>query len=163
MMHTRYCFISAILLLTHIVTSCAHADGNPPASGSAAPPIDILYGAYEILGKKPGAAGENYRAWVRIAVEGDILILDRCFNGERLEGSGRLITVGADQMPAVRFEFPLHAQAFEATCLYHNDFDNLPRFSCYTYPQSQADIEVPGLEAYFPIIWPVPMNYFDCQ
>ena len=126
-------------------------------------PIEALYGAYEILGKTPGENGGNYRAWVRIAVEERTLVLDRCFEGERTEGSGRLITVGADHMPAVRFEFFHGKEMLEATCHYHSDFDNLPRFTCYTYPHGNARIETPGLEAYFPIIWPVPIDYFDCR
>ena len=158
---------NAIMLLTVMLIGVAtfqvRADDIAVNPALAAPPIEILYGAYEIVGKSPGAAGDNYRAWVRIAVEGQTLVLDRCFDGKRSEGRGELVTVGADQMPAVRFEFSHHEQAFEATCIYHSDFDNLPRFSCYTYPLSQRDIKVPGLEAYFPIVWPVALDYFDCQ
>ena len=115
------------------------------------------------LGKEPGPQGDSYHAWVRIAVEGDKLLLDRCFNGERSEGSGHLTTVTADKLPAVRFKFRHGDKAREATCAYQNDFDNLPRFNCYTYPEGESAIATPGLEAFFPIIWPVSMEFFDCS
>jgi hypothetical protein len=79
--------------------------------------------------------------------------------------------------------------------MYLNDFDNLPRFTCYTYPtknpdpkpghqldagpnpnvsvgistdmsidlDSNSEVEVPGLESAFPIVWRVPINYFNCE
>ena len=155
--------ILTVLYALYTQATYAQTNQDQRPLRQAAPPIDILYGAYEIIGRSPGPGGEHYRAWTRIAVEGERLVLDRCLNGEHSEGDGKLVSVGPDQLPAVRFEFAHHAEPFEATCLYHNDFDNLPRFSCYTYPQSDRNITVPGLEAYFPIIWPVPLNYFDCK
>ena len=154
-----------ICFLCSLLTSASEtfADSLDVAANALAPPIEILYGAYEVIGKAPGAKGDNYRAWVRIAVEEQHLVLDRCFDGKRSEGSGRLINVGADHMHAVQFEFSHQTKDFQATCLYQSDFDNLPRFSCYTYPLSEPNIEVPGLEAYFPIVWPVALDYFDCQ
>ena len=137
------------------------------AGATFEPPINILYGAYQIIGRQPGPDGESYQAWVRIAVEGDELLLDRCFQGEHSEGRGEITRVTADQLPAVRLNFVHNHRPFEATCTYHSDFDNLPRFSCYTYPDSDENQtpapKVPGLEAYFPIIWPVDLAFFDCQ
>ena len=144
------------------------AEGLPtPAAAKFAPPIDILYGAYQIIGRQPEPDGESYQAWVRIAVEGNELTLDRCFKGEHSEGRGEITQVTADQLPAVRLHFIHNRTPFEATCTYHGDFDNLPRFSCYTYPKDDENQtippKVPGLEAYFPIIWPVDLAFFDCQ
>jgi hypothetical protein len=153
------------------------------AGVSNTPPIDILYGAYEIVGRESTALGPTYRGWMRIAVEGERLMIDRCINGSHTEGTGFLTTVTADNLSALRFNYFYGEKEQEATCVYINDYDNLPRFSCYTYPPEtvnphsgrrpmpdpslnitdNANREVPGLESAFPIIWPVPVDYFSCE
>lgn len=146
------CPLTALLAMFPLVV-CAV---NPPQL-----PVEALYGAYEIIGRKSGDAnGESYRGWVRIAVDGNEINIDRCVAGVHSEGLGHVISVTADEIPALRFHFG--EQDSEATCLYQSDFDNLPRFSCHTYPADNARIAVPGLEAYFPIIWPVPLDFFNC-
>lgn len=132
------------------------------ASTKAAPPIDILYGAYEIIGRTPGPSGSTYRGWIRIAVDGDSLSVDRCVAGNHSEAEGYLTEVTEDKIPAVGFRFSVNQQPLKAVCAYLNDFDNLPRFSCFTYPRGNVASRVPGLESAFPITWPVPMSYFEC-
>ncbi len=158
---------SAVLLLAACgARATEQAQPSTPAQ-NIAPPIDILYGAYQIVGKEPGTNGKSYQAWVRIAVEGEALIVDRCYQGEHTQGRGEIVSITADQLPAVRFNFVHKQMPIEATCTYHSDFDNLPRFSCYTYPDDESSDaksqKVPGLEAYFPIIWPVELAFFNCQ
>ena len=114
-------FLAAALMLPVI----AFSDGT-----NDAPPISILYGAYEIIGREAGALAPVYQGWMRIAVEKDRLILDRCIDGTHTQGSGYLTTVTADELPAVRFNYPRGDSQQEATCMYLNDFDNLPRFTC---------------------------------
>ena len=163
--------ITVLFLAVLLLAACgARASEETQASATAQnthPPIDILYGAYQIVGKESGTNGKSYQAWVRIAVEGEALIMDRCYQGKHTQGRGEIVSITADQLPAVRFNF-IHKQIpIEATCTYHSDFDNLPRFSCYTYPDDGSSgaksPQVPGLEAYFPIIWPVELDFFDCQ
>ena len=130
---------------------------------SATPPIESLYGAYEIIGRSPGKAGSTYRGWARLAVEGDAIEIDRCVGGVHTTGSGGLVTSGADNMSAVELTFTHEREPYQATCIHTSDFDNLPRFTCYTYPTRRPNVEVPGLEAYYPIVWPVALDYYDCR
>lgn len=144
----------------------------------AAPSIEVLYGAYEILGRMPGPNGLTYDGWIRIAFEGDTLSVDRCVAGNHSEAQGHLVSVTKDNIPAVEFRFSVNDQPLQATCAYLNDFNNLPRFSCITYPSDSLSSEslsngnltnenltreVPGLESAFPIIWPVALDYFQCS
>ncbi len=135
-----------------------------PAAGSAqSPSIDVLYGAYEIVGRLPGVSSTPYRGWIRLAVEGDRLSVDRCVAGQHTEGEGVLSrTSQGGDLPVIRIRYVQNNGTLEATCAYQNDFENLPRFSCHTYQTDNPDIEVPGLESAYPIVWPVPVDYFNC-
>lgn len=125
------------------------------------PPLESLYGAYEVIGR--GAGGETYRGWVRLAIEAGEIEVDRCIDGRHTSGSGREVWRGPDRMRAIEFRYEQHLTAIVATCTVSGDFDNLPRFSCYTTPQASPAIAVPGIEAAFPIVWPVPRDFFDCR
>lgn len=127
------------------------------------PPLDSLYGAYEVLGRAAGDNGEPYRGWVRLAIDGREIEVDRCIEGVHTSGRGREVLIGADQLRAIEFRYEQPPTAGVATCIVTGDFDNLPRFSCYVTPAEQLAITVPGIESYFPIVWPVPLDYFDCR
>jgi hypothetical protein len=148
----RWVLLFVVLLPPSLL---AEPDENTPS-------ISILYGAYEIIGRAPGAVGPPYRGWIRIAIEQDRLSVDRCIAGTHSEGSGYLTTVPSGNT-AVKFRYNQGQQVLEATCAYLNDFDNLPRFSCHTYPGGELAAGVPGLESAFPIVWQVPIDYFDCR
>jgi hypothetical protein len=128
------------------------------------PLIDILYGAYEIVGRLPGDTSPPYRGWIRLAVEGDKLSVDRCIAGRHSEGEGMLTTrsPGIEGLPVIKISYAQNGAPLVATCAYQNDFDNLPRLSCHTYLKGDPEIAVPGLESAYPIIWPVPIDYFNC-
>lgn len=129
-----------------------------------APSIDILYGAYEVVGRLPGDASQPYRGWIRLAVEEKKLSIDRCIGGQHSEGEGVLSSAspGSKDLPAIKMNYTHNGHSLDATCAYQNDFDNLPRFSCHTSFRDNADNDVPGLESAYPIVWPVPLDYFNC-
>jgi hypothetical protein len=127
------------------------------------PPLDSLYGAYEVIGRTAGDSGDTYRGWVRLAIEGRGIEVDRCIDGYHTGGSGREVRIGADQLRAIEFRYEQRGAAFVATCTVSGDFDNLPRFSCYVTPADAPAIGVPGIESYFAIVWPVPLDYFACR
>lgn len=127
------------------------------------PPLDSLYGAYEVIGRSAADGGDTYRGWVRLAIEGHKIEVDRCIDGQHTAGGGREVLLGADQLRAIEFRYDQRGTAFVATCTVAGDFDNLPRFSCYVTPADTPALEVPGIESYFAIVWPVPLDYFTCR
>jgi hypothetical protein len=133
-----------------------------PGQGIADPPIDHFYGAYEIVGRAPGATAETYRGWARLAIEGEVIEVDRCVDGVHTTGLGHQVIVEADEMTAIEFEYLHDKDPYRARCRHSSDFDDLPRFTCYTYPRRRPDLAVPGLETYFAIVWPVPLDFFNC-
>ena len=148
-------------LLSHMLVSIQALAEGPPTS----PSINILYGAYEIVGRLPGNSSEAYRGWMRLAVEGDKLSLDRCIRGQHNEGIGELAPAPPNNengLFAIKMHYMQSGKTLEATCGYLNDFQNLPRFSCHTRFQHETTAEAPGLEAAYPIVWKVPIDYFDC-
>lgn len=153
---TRRGKIPAVALATLLESCgvCAAADG---------PPLDSLYGAYEVLGRGAGENGATYRGWVRLAIEGHEIEIDRCVAGHPSSGRGREVRLGADQLRAIEFRYEQRGVSFVATCTVTGDFDNLPRFSCYVTPADAPAIAVPGIETYFAIVWPVPLDYFACH
>ena len=144
----------AIALILSPGTSVAVASG---------PPLESLYGAYEVIGRYAGENGETYHGWVRLAVEGEEIEIDRCIDGHPASGIGREVLLGADQLRAIEFRYAQRDVPFVATCTVAGDFDNLPRFSCYVSPADTPAINVPGIETYFPIVWPVATDYFVCH
>ena len=127
------------------------------------PPFNSLYGAYAVVGKSPGADGHVYGGWVRLAVEDDFLSVDRCENGVHTTGTGHQKFMPGGERLSIEFAYTRNGADLSATCLAMADADNLPRFSCYTYPTEAANITVPGVESLYPIVWPVPLDFFDCR
>ena len=84
------------------------------------------------------------------------LVLERCVKGEYSKGKMLRKIVTGDHIPALEIKFTLSGEKFEATCMDKINLNNYPRLTCYTYPALNPTIDVPGLEAYFPIDWPVP-------
>lgn len=126
-------------------------------------PLASLYGAYEVIGRGAGEHGELYRGWVRLAIEGGQIEMDRCIDGRHTTGLGREVLRGADELRAIEFRYDERDVATVASCIVTSDFGNLPRFSCYVTPENAPAIAVPGIETYFPIVWPVALDYFDCR
>lgn len=153
-----------IFMLAWVVCCFLNPSQVLAESSMQVPSIDILYGAYEIVGRLPGDASAPYRGWMRLAVEEDKLSVDRCIAGRHSEGEGALTTSspGLEGLPVIKISYAQNDAQLLATCAYQNDFQNLPRFSCHTLSKDNPEIEVPGLESAYPIIWPVPVNYFDC-
>lgn len=135
------------------------------AAGSAGggPPLDSLYGAYEVIGRGVGDNDGLYRGWVRLAIESGQIEMDRCIDGRHTSGLGREVRRGADEMRAIEFRYDQGDVATVANCIVTSDFDNLPRFSCYVTPENTPAIAVPGIETYFPVVWPVARDYFACR
>lgn len=167
MLVTQYAKLrSAITALRNTVSLLALA-ALPAASALGATsdglPLESLYGAYEVIGRSAGEHGELYRGWVRLAIESGQIEMDRCIDGRHTTGQGREVLRGADKLRAIEFRYDQRDAAIVASCIVTSDFDNLPRFSCYATPVDASAIAVPGIEVYFPVVWPVPLDYFDCR
>lgn len=132
-------------------------------AASGGPPLESLYGAYEVIGRGVGDDDGLYRGWVRLAIESGQIEMDRCIDGRHTSGLGREVRRGADALRAIEFRYDQREVASVASCIVTSDFDNLPRFSCYVTAGNAPAIAVPGIETYFPIVWPVALDYFDCR
>ena len=150
-------------LLALALTALAASSAADAVTGGPGPPLESLYGAYEVIGRGAGDSSELYRGWVRLAIEAQAIEIDRCIDGHHTTGLGREVLVGADELRAIEFRYDQRDVATVASCIVTSDFDNLPRFSCYVTPGNAPAIAVPGIETYFPIVWPVALDYFDCR
>ena len=134
-----------------------------PSTAAVNLPTGFIVGAYEIMGRLPTASGRSYSGWVRVIEENDSLQVVRCVDGQYSESEARLSTKTPDKIPALEMNFRMAGALFASTCAIYGDFDNLPRLMCMTTPTNEPNVSVPGIESLFPIVWPVAMNYFDCE
>ena len=148
-------------LFAALVACAAHADSGSATATTL--PLENLYGAYELIGRGPGPSQAIYHGWVRLAVEGETIEVDRCVEGIHTTGKGRVITLPPNQQAAIEFHFAQRDTPLKAACAVTSDFDNLPRFTCHTTPPGKDNITTPGLETYFAIVWPVALDYFACR
>jgi len=167
MLVIRYADVhSAMTSLRHtlpVLVLAALPAGSAVGAATDDLPLESLYGAYEVIGRGAGEHGELYRGWVRLAIETGHIEMDRCIDGRHTTGRGREVLRGADQLRAIEFHYEQRDTAIVASCLVSADLDRLPRFSCYATAVAPPAIAVPGIETYFPIVWPVPLDYFDCH
>lgn len=116
-------------------------------------------GTYEFTGRAPGAEGQFYGGWAIMRDAGDHLAVTRCIGGESETGRLTYEEKGGDRLIFLNGSFWTGAGA---SCQFNNDNDNYPRLTCYTWPEDDSGIEIPGLESYIPVQWPAPDHAADC-
>ena len=107
----------------------------------------FLNGQYVIIGKKADS-DSTYYGTLSVKSDKDKIIIIRNIDNIIINGSAKIDSVTADQIPVLRIWFNENNLDYEGTFLISSDLDNYGRLTGYIYLKDHSTQNV-GLEAWF--------------
>ena len=84
---------------------------------------DFLAGSYSLIGREPHF-GAPYAGAATLRAAGCRLVFTRCVNGERINGTARLGSITADEIPVLEIRYRMGSQIILGMFLIDGDPDN---------------------------------------
>ena len=133
--------------LLFIFSSFAFAGGPLKDKDKEDALLTFLEGYYEVVGKYPEGKGTYIGTMLLIRKESELQIT-RDINGKRSTGSAKVVTVSADNIPALQADFMDGKEKLRATYIISTDLDNYAHLTGKVF-YTGRETKNPGLEALF--------------